>query len=674
MSDQTDTTKQQAKQGPDAPLDASSAAPSDASTPSAADATGDVVQAGKALAQGLAESTGGLVKALMTLQAEAAQAMLGTLSALPTPASLALERGIPPSWTEMAEQMLGLWQQSPAPDMTVLPQAMEPLLGEAAPWRTVVEAWYRALPLQDEAQRERLLADNLRLWDSILGQYGIGEAAGRDVPDLPRKDRRFADPRWRDQPVFALIHQSYLLLADQVTALVNQAEGLDPARREQLRFAARTLVDALSPANFPATNPVVLHRLIETRGESLITGLKHMLSDMARGQLTQSAPEAFEIGRNLATTPGKVIHETPLFQLIQYNPTTERVLETPLVIFPAWINRFYILDLTPQKSFVRWGVDQGLTVLMVSWKSADASLSHVTWDDYVRAQIEAIEVARARFKVPAVHAIGYCVAGTTLAATLAVLARRGEADKVASATFFTAQVDFELAGELLNFIDEAQLALIAGLAKDGCIDGRYIASAFNLLRGPDLIWNYVVNNYLLGQDYSAFDLLHWNGDSANVPATWHLNYLRDLYRDNLMVQPDRLSADGTPIDLRRITTPCYIQAGREDHIAPPQSVWRLTRHLAGPWTYTLAGSGHIAGVVNPPAVNKYQYWTNPGVTESYDAFVAGAEEHPGSWWPHWIEWIRSQAPREVPAKGKRRPGGRGDKVIDDAPGRYVRER
>lgn len=627
-------------------------------------------------------AAGSMVEAMLRLQAEAAETMLAGMgqalsSATVTPMALVREGALPAAWSTMAEHLAALW----APLAGALPTGgLAGAAGDGAAaagpdaWRALVDGWYRAMPLADEQTRARFLADSVQLWNGILGQYGLGEQAGRDAPELPRKDRRFADPRWRDQPVFALLHQAYLLLAEQLTGLGDQLEGLDPARRQQVQFVLRTLIEALSPANFPATNPVVLERLVETRGESLMTGLRHLLGDLARGQLTQSAPGAFEVGENLAVTPGKVIHETPLYQLIQYSPATETVLAAPLVIFPPWINRFYILDLTPAKSFVRWAVDQGLTVLMVSWKSADASLAGTTWDDYVRAQIEAIDHARARFKVPAVHTIGYCVAGTTLAATLAVLARRGEADKVASATFFTAQVDFELAGELRTFIDDAQLALIAGLARDGTIDGRYLASAFNLLRGRDLIWNYVVSNYLLGEDYPAFDLLHWNGDSANVPAVWHQDYLRDLYRDNLLVEPDRLTVDGTPIDLTRITTPCFIQAGREDHIAPPQSVWRMTDHLAGPWTFVLAGSGHIAGVVNPPAARKYQYWTNPGVTESLEAFIATAEEHPGSWWPYWIEWIRERTPDEVVAKGRRAPGGRGDKVIEDAPGRYVRER
>ena len=373
--------------------------------------------------------------------------------------------------------------------------------------------------------------------------------------------------------------------------------------------------------------------------------MEHLSADLQRGQLTHTDPQAFQLGENIAVTPGKVVHETPLYQLIQYTPSTAKVLAAPLVVFAPWINRYYILDLNPAKSFVRWAVEQGITVFMVSWKSADASMAEVVWDDYIAAQIEAFDLVRARLDVPAVHAIGYCVAGTTLAATLAILARRGAADQVKSATFFTAQVDFTEAGDLCHFIDDAQIEAIDRLAPDGYLDGRYMATTFNLLRPNDLIWSYAVRNYLLGEDYKAFDLLHWNGDVTNLPAKWHASYLRDLYRDNRLVVPDSLVALGTPIDLGRIATPCYIQAGREDHIAPPASVWKMVRYLKGPWTFVLAGSGHIAGVVNPPAANKYQYWINPGAAESLEDFVAGAQEHKGSWWPHWAAWLRAQDSR-----------------------------
>jgi polyhydroxyalkanoate synthase subunit PhaC len=489
-----------------------------------------------------------------------------------------------------------------------------------------------------------------------------------------REDRRFADPAWREQPFFDLLHQTYLMLAEQLTALADTAETLEPEQREQLRFALTATGDALSPANFALTNPVALNKAIATKGASLVKGLEHLIADLARGQLSHTDPEAFRLGENIAITPGKVVHETPLYQLIQYAPVTESVLATPLVIFPPWINRFYILDLNPAKSFVRWAVEQGITVFMVSWKSADESMAEVVWDDYIAAQFDAVDKVCKRLKVPAVHAIGYCVAGTTLAATLAIAARRGEAGRFKSATFLTAQVDFSEAGDLKHFIDDQQIGAIGKLAPKGYLDGRYMAATFNLLRSRELIWAPAIKHYLLGEDYPAFDLLHWNGDVSNLPAKWQEAYLRDLYRGNLLVARDALSALGTPIDLTRIATPCYIQAGREDHIAPPQSVWKLTDHLAGPWRFVLAGSGHIAGVVNPPAAGKYQYWTNPGAPESLAGFIAGAQEHKGSWWPHWADWLRARDPAQVPAKGKRVPGGKGDTVIEDAPGRYVRLR
>jgi polyhydroxyalkanoate synthase subunit PhaC len=382
------------------------------------------------------------------------------------------------------------------------------------------------------------------------------------------------------------------------------------------------------------------------------------------------------VGLNIAATPGKVIHETPLYQLIQYAPTTAQVIETPLVIFPPWINRFYILDLNPRNSFIRWAVEQGLTVFVVSWKSADESIADVAMDDYVvRGQVDAIDTVRELLGVEHVHTIGYCVAGTALAMTLAYLAARGEAGKVRSATFFTAQVDFTEAGDLTLLVDDEHIQLIDSLtAGSGVLDGRYMAATFNLLRGRDLIWNYVVQNYLLGEEYPAFDLLYWNGDTTNLPAKWHRAYLQDLYRDNKLVEPDALSIDGVPIDLRRIETPAYVQAGREDHIAPCRSVWKLTDHLAGPVRFVLAGSGHIAGVINPPQANKYQYWTCDAPAESLEAFEAAARETKGSWWPDWRIWIEDLGSETVPAVGARIPGEGTLPAIEDAPGRYVRTR
>jgi polyhydroxyalkanoate synthase len=519
------------------------------------------------------------------------------------------------------------------------------------------------------ARAQSFWDDSLRLWQFFLDPH----SAPPPEPAAMARDKRFKDPAWRKNPVFDWMRHSYFLISDHLLRGVDAIEGIDPHHKDQLRFAAQGFVDAMSPSNFPATNPQVLEKTIETGGENLLAGLQHMLADIAKGQLTHTDPEAFTVGENLAVTPGKVIKRTPLYELIQYSPTTPDVFATPLIIFPPWINRFYILDLTPEKSFIKWAVDQGLTVFVVSWKSADASMADVVWDDYVEAgQIDAIDTVRDLLGVEHVHAIGYCVAGTTLAATLAVLTARGEADKVKSATFFTAQVDFARAGELLNFVDDESLKLIEQLAPDGFLDGRYMAATFNLLRGRDLIWNYITNNYLLGQDYGPFDLLHWNGDTTNLPTKWHLSYLRDLYRDNLLVKPGALSIHGTPIDLRVVTTPSYIQAGREDHIAPVESVWKLTEQFTGPMRFVLAGSGHIAGVVNPPAAGKYQYWTNAGPAASLADFIAGATETKGSWWPDWISWIAAQDAAKVAAKGARIPGKGTLKAIEDAPGSYVK--
>ncbi|QWC57130.1 class I poly(R)-hydroxyalkanoic acid synthase [Erythrobacter sp. 3-20A1M] len=609
-----------------------------------------------------------MLEAQMKLAHGMAQPMIGGTDSpakLPDPEEMR-------EWAENAGKLQAMWLEFQGNH--AVPQAAPELSGDPARWFALMENWTRSLPFAADIEaQQKLWQDSVALWQSVWAGMS-GDTV--EQPDLPRKDRRFADERWRTQPAFALIHQTYLLLVERIEAMVDDLQGLTPDKREQLKFATRAMADALSPANFAATNPVVLERTMATKGENLVEGMRHLLADLDKGQLTHTDSGAFTLGENIAVTPGKVVHETPLYQLIQYTPTTEKVLAVPLVIFPPWINRFYILDLNPKKSFIRWAVEQGLSVFVVSWKSADASMADIEWDDYIRAQIEVIDHVRDRLKVPAVHAIGYCVAGTTLAATLAILARRGEADRVKSATFFTAQVDFRKAGELLNFVDDQQLAAIENLETDGYLDGRYMAATFNMLRGTDLIWNYVVNNYLLGESYPAFDLLHWNGDVTNLPAKWHRAYLRDLYRDNLLVQPDALSADGTPIDLTRVETPAYIQAGREDHIAPAESVWKIREHFSGPTRFVLAGSGHIAGVVNPPEARKYQYWINEddGV-RTLAQFREGATEHPGSWWPDWIEWIEGHDGEEVAAKGKRVPGKNdADTVIEDAPGRYVMTR
>ncbi len=623
------------------------------------------------------------ITALIRDQADFARRMLGPLA--PPALDAVHDPAVAIQWADVAQRLQTLWLEHQSGHASRAKNSSDGGSGESAigggidfaPLVDLIERWTRQMPFTDPARQRRLIESGFTAWRSVLGHFGMWpEGEGSDgaspPPGLPRSDPRFADPLWREQPFFALLHQGYLLIADELNAMAAEAEGLEPAQKERLRFTTRTIVEALSPANFPLTNPVAIERARETRGESLIRGFAHLLGDLDRGQLTQTPPGAFTVGKDIAATPGKVVHETPLYQIIHYTPTTDEVAQAPVVIFPAWINRFYILDLNAKKSFVRWAVEEGLSVFMVSWKSADETMAAIAWDDYIAAQIDAVDFVRDRLEAPAVHTVGYCVAGTTLAATLAVLARRGEADKIASATFLTAQVDFAEAGDLRHFIGAQSIEALEKLAHGGYVDGRYLAAAFNLLRGNDLIWNYVGKNYLLGEEYRPFDLLHWNGDVANLPAVWHRSYIRDLYRDNRLAQADAMNAGGVPIDLTRITTPCYIQAAREDHIAPPRSVWKLTHHLRAPWTFLLAGSGHIAGVVNPPAAGKYQYWVNDATVDTLDAFIAGASEHAGSWWPHWRDWLRRyDRASSVPAIGKRRPGGPEDTAIEDAPGRYV---
>ena len=524
-------------------------------------------------------------------------------------------------------------------------------------------------------QSAMVTTDPLKAYHAALDAWGTVleplAKAGRDK--VNSGDKRFAAPQW-EHPVFDLVRQSYQVMSDYLLTAADQLDGLGEQDKAKMGFALRSIIEAMSPANSPFTNPVALERAMESKGASLMSGMQHLMQDMQRGQLTHTDSGAFTLGENIAATAGKVVHQTPLYQLIQYDPTTENVLETPLIIFPPWINRFYILDLTAEKSFIKYCVDQGITVFVVSWKSADSSMKDIIWDDYIAAQIDAIDSVRAGLNVPDVHTIGYCVAGTTLAATLSILAATDAADKVRSATFFTAQVDFSVGGELLHFIDDHQIAMMEALsAPQGYMDGRFLALTFNMLRGKDLIWSTVVKNYLLGEDYPAFDLLHWNGDVTNLPAKWHRDYVVDLYRDNRLVKPDDMSALGTPIDLRRVKTPTYIQAGREDHIAPAESVWKLQDHFSGPTKFVLAGSGHIAGVVNPPAQMKYQYWTNDAAPTSLEAFIEGATETKGSWWPDWLAWLAQKGDIRVPAQA-RIPGQGTMKALESAPGSYVKAR
>ncbi len=567
-------------------------------------------------------------------------------------------------WTELAgrgqQMMLEFLAKERKPTATTDP------MGILATWQKATAAALNDPQRLIELQT-RYMTDAMTLWQSFL------VPGGAVSPIAETKDKRFAGDAWRETPAFDFLRQSYLLASNYTLEATAGIEGMDEKEKAKAQFLVKQYVDAISPSNFLATNPEVLKKTAESGGANLLHGLEHLLGDLENGRMRMTDENAFEVGRNVAVTPGKVVFENRLFQLIQYTPTTAKVYETPLLIFPPWINKFYILDLTAEKSFIRWAVEQGLTVFVTSWKNADATLADVTLDNYVgEGQITALDTVLEICGTKSAHTIGYCVAGTTLAATLAVLAARGEADKVASATFFTAQVDLSECGELAVFVDDSGLEAVERLtAEKPWLDGRNMAMTFNLLRSNDLIWSYVVNNYMMGKEYFPFDLLYWNSDATNVPAKWHLSYLKDIYRDNLLVKPGGITVLGVPIDLRMVATPAYIQGGKEDHIAPAKSAYKLTSHFTGDKRFVLAGSGHIAGVVNPPSANKYQYWTTETLPERFDDFVKMAKETKGSWWPDWIAWL---APRSGKQVAPRVPGSGKFKAIEDAPGRYVKER
>jgi polyhydroxyalkanoate synthase len=575
-------------------------------------------------------------------------------------------------WTDLMgrgqQMMLEFWTR----ETDVMPAA-DPL-GLAATWQRAMGAWMSD-PAKLMELQGRYVSDTMALWQSFLLPDATKPAAIEKLS--AQKDKRFAAGAWRETPAFDFLRQSYLLTSSYWLEASNGLDGLDVREQARAQFLVKQFVDAMSPSNFALTNPEVLTATLASGGGNLMKGLEHLLEDLKAGRMKMTDEDAFEVGRNVAITPGSVVFENRLMQLIQYAPTTDSVFETPLLIFPPWINKFYILDLTAEKSFIRWAVAQGLTVFVASWKNADASLADVTMDSYVgEGMLTAIDAVREICGTASVHTIGYCVAGTTLAAALAVLEARGQAGTVASATFFTAQVDMSECGELGVFIDDAVLDTIGKMtAEKPWLDGRSMAVTFNMLRSNDLIWSYVVNNYMLGKEYFPFDLLYWNSDATNVPALWHRRYLEDIYRDNRLVKPGGVTCMGIPVDLSTVSTPSYIQGGKEDHIAPARSAYKLTQHFTGDMRYVLAGSGHIAGVVNPPAANKYQYWTSDTLPERFDDFVASAKETKGSWWPDWTAWLTprsgSQVKPRMPGSGKLRGKY---KIIEPAPGRYVKER
>ena len=514
--------------------------------------------------------------------------------------------------------------------------------------------------------------DYMSLWQNTARRMmGIDSAP---IIQADPKDRRFRDDAWNDNEVFDFIKQSYLLSARFVQDVVTHVDGLDAQTAQKVDFYARQFIDAMSPSNFLLTNPEVLRKTAETGGENLIKGLNNLLADLERGKgelrIKMTDVEAFRIGENIAVTPGKVVYQNDLMQLIQYTPTTEKVLKRPLLIVPPWINKFYILDLRPRNSFVRWAVAHGHTVFIVSWVNPDEKLAEKGFDDYMREGIlDALGAIEAATGETAVNVIGYCLGGTLLGATLAWMAEHGD-DRIKSATFFVTLLDFRESGELNVFIDEEQLKMLEEkMNKRGYLEGSEMATTFNMLRANDLIWSFVVNNYLLGNDPFPFDLLYWNSDSTRMPARMHSFYLRNMYQENLLAQPNGISLAGTPVDLRRVKVPAYFLSTREDHIAPWRATYHGTHLLGGKNRFVLAASGHIAGVVNPPEGGKYSHWINTDLPEDADDWFRGATEMAGSWWPDWQRWITALDKRQVKARA---PGDGKLKPIEDAPGSYVK--
>jgi polyhydroxyalkanoate synthase len=487
-------------------------------------------------------------------------------------------------------------------------------------------------------------------------------------------DKRFADPEWGDNPLFDVIKQSYLLTSNWLNELVAGVDGVDPIEKRRVEFFTKMLTDAFAPTNFLASNPVALRELMASSGASLVRGMDNFVADLRRGggelAIAQTDFEQFEIGRNVATAPGKVVFRNDLIELIQYSPTTEQVHQTPLVIFPPWINKFYILDLRPENSMIRWLTDQGITVFLASWVNPDARLAAKTFEDYMRQGVyEGTAAAMKQCGVAQVNTVGYCIGGTLLGVSLAHMAAKG-VQPIASATFFAAQHDFSEAGDLLLFTNESWLQDLERRmdADGGVLSGQALADTFNMLRSNDLIWSFFVNNYLLGKEPKPFDLLYWNSDQTRMPKALHLYYLRRFYAQNAFARGE-LVVDGEKLDLGSVTTPVYMQSSKEDHIAPVRSVYRSARLFGGPVNFTMAGSGHIAGVINAPQANKYQYWTNDSLPETFEAWLAGAVEHPGSWWPHWIEWLKARSGPLVPARD---PAAGALPPLGDAPGEYVK--
>ena len=515
----------------------------------------------------------------------------------------------------------------------------------------------------------------MKLWQgyTVLWQGAWSKALGQSVMPLAtpgKTDKRFKDKDWQENAIFDFLKQAYLISAKWAADMVNDA-NLDEHTKLKAKFYVEQITNALSPSNFAMSNPEVLRATLSSNGENLLRGMDKLERDFGDGRLRimQTDKTAFEVGRNIALTPGKVVFRNDVFELIQYNPVGEQAYEYPLLIAPPWINKFYILDLTPQKSYIKWCVEQGLTVFVMSWVNAGEAQGRKTFSDYMLdGFLTAVTKVQEATGAKKVNSVGFCIGGTMVAASLGYMAAKGD-ERINAATFFTTQVDFEKAGDLCVYVDEEQVRWIEGrMEEKGYLPGSRMAEAFNLLRANDLIWSNVVNNYLLGKDPMPFDLLYWNADSTRMPAGVHSFYLRECYLNNRLADGNMV-LDNQRIDLSKVKIPVYNLAAREDHIAPLPSVFRVGEHFGGDTTLVVSGSGHIAGVVNPPSMGKYQYWTNAAGAETVEEWMAGASETAGSWWPHWKEWITAKSGAMVKAPA---PGDGGLKVLGDAPGEYVR--
>ncbi len=527
---------------------------------------------------------------------------------------------------------------------------------------------------QDSGQwaeiQKRHYQRHLELWINLAQASDPAARTPIAVPD--HDDRRFRAPEWQQLPFFDYLKQAYLINSRWLAEIV-EAARLDTPTRNKLRFFTRQLIDAAAPANFPATNPEVLKLAFETNGESLQRGLEQLSADLKKGRISMTDEAAFDIGRNIAVTPGSVVYENELIQLIQYQPATDAVYERPLVMVPPCINKYYILDLQPDNSFVRYAVAQGHTVFMVSWRNVPEDMGHITWDQYLEdGVIKAIEVAREICGVEQANVLGFCVGGTLLGAALAVLDARRH-NPAANVTLLATMLDFGDTGELSVFVDEAYVRQREqDFTRGGVLHGRELALTFSSLRANDLIWNYVVNNYLKGRKPDAFDLLYWNSDGANLPGAMYVYYVRNMYLENNLRVPGKLTMCGVPVDLSRVKMPAYILATREDHIVPWKTAYQSTRLLGGDIEFVLAASGHIAGVVNPASKNRRHYRVNSALPAAADDWLAGARQQPGSWWSHWSGWLAKRSGTSVPARTQ--PGNTRYPALEPAPGRYVRQR